>query len=29
MYTTMGKPIEEALPLKHKNFKIQDEALSK
>lgn len=29
MYTTMGKPIEEALPLKQKNLKIQDDALNK
>jgi len=25
----MGKPIEEALPLKQKNLKIQDDALNK
>jgi len=29
MYTTMGKPNEEALPLKQDNFKIQDDAFSK
>jgi len=29
MYTTMGKPAEEALPLKQKNLKIQDDAFSK
>jgi hypothetical protein len=28
MYTTMGKPIEEALPLKQENLEIQDDALS-
>lgn len=29
MYTTMGKPIEEALPWKQENLEIQDDAFSK
>jgi hypothetical protein len=28
MYTTMGKPIEKAFPLKQENFKIQDDAFN-